>query len=74
VYKLDFFVGFIGDEQVHAHECNGYLWKGMVIIPKEWKQFSMSNAFDIPYYPLTKSSVLSFFIFYFYFYFIFWHK
>jgi hypothetical protein len=21
VYKLDYFVGFIGDEQVHAQEC-----------------------------------------------------
>jgi hypothetical protein len=23
VYKLDSFVGFIGDEQVHAQECYG---------------------------------------------------
>jgi hypothetical protein len=25
VYKLDSFVGFIGDEQVHAQECYGWV-------------------------------------------------
>jgi hypothetical protein len=29
VYKLDSFVGFIGDEQLHAQECYG-----LVVAPK----------------------------------------
>ena len=35
VYKLDYFVGFIGDEQLHAQECYEESWKEKQAVSRE---------------------------------------